>query len=251
MRMGVGGLRVSAIRSSAMDDHGDRAGSGVAGGGPSSRPKARDRAGHQARTNLRRSLRLAAWVSATALACWFGLIVCSAVRSGNAVPPAKSNAGAIRVVTWNILHGSDAGWPWRRYGWPVRKKSIQLALAGTRPDILCVQEALEEQSAFLAEILPGHSRVGVGRDDGRTQGEECTIFFDRRGSRNLAAARSGWKNPPTARDGHALGPKRICTWVRLRDRECGQAFRVYNTHQYLTASARLRGQNHSRKDRLG
>ena len=194
----------------------------------------------EARRIMRRPFRPAAWVSATALACWFGLIAWSAVRSGGALPSPKSNAGAIRVVTWNILHGSDTGWPWRRCGWPVRKKSIQLALAGMRPDILCVQEALEEQSAFLAEIMPGHSRVGVGRDDGRTQGEECTIFFDRARFEELGGD-TFWLEEPTDRPAAEwrLGPKRICTWVRLRDRESGQAFRIYNTHQYLTESARL------------
>jgi hypothetical protein len=33
-----------------------------------------------------------------------------------------------------------------------RKKAIEMALAGTNPDILCVQEALEEQGRFLARI---------------------------------------------------------------------------------------------------
>ena len=37
-----------------------------------------------------------------------------------------------------------------------------------------------------------------------------------------------------------FGPKWICTWVRLRDRQSGRFLRVYNTHQYLTERARLR-----------
>ena len=37
-----------------------------------------------------------------------------------------------------------------------------------------------------------------------------------------------------------MGPKRICTWVRLRDRPSGRVLRVYNAHLYLTESARLR-----------
>ena len=43
---------------------------------------------------------------------------------------------------------------------------------------------------------------------------------------------------PPARLG--LGPKRICTWVRLRDRPSGRTLRLYNTHLYLTERARLR-----------
>ncbi len=37
-----------------------------------------------------------------------------------------------------------------------------------------------------------------------------------------------------------LGPKRICTWVRLRDQSSGRCLRIYNLHLYLTESARLR-----------
>jgi len=33
--------------------------------------------------------------------------------------------------------------------------------------------------------------------------------------------------------------KRICTWVRLRDRVSGRTLRVYNTHLYLTEAQRL------------
>ena len=36
-----------------------------------------------------------------------------------------------------------------------------------------------------------------------------------------------------------LGPKRICTWVRLRDSRSGRCLRVYNLHHYLTESARV------------
>ena len=126
--------------------------------------------------------------------------------------------------------------PWKRYGWPIRKKAIEIALAGTKPDILCVQEALEEQVMFLAAILPGHRRVGVGRDDGRSAGEHCSIFFDRTRFEELGGG-TFWLEEPADLPPAAelrMGPKRICTWARLRDRRTGRAFRVYNTHQYLT-----------------
>src|SRR5262249_15129771 len=39
--------------------------------------------------------------------------------------------------------------------------------------------------------------------------------------------------------GNALTVKRICTWVRLRDRVNQRTLRVYNTHLYLTEAPRL------------
>jgi endonuclease/exonuclease/phosphatase family metal-dependent hydrolase len=188
-----------------------------------------------------RSFWLGRSIVAGALTCWIALIGWSAFSPGGAIPPVKSNPEAIRVLTWNILHGTESGMPWTRYGWPIRKKAIEAALAGTKPDILCVQEALEGQGTFLAALLPGHRRVGVGRDDGRSAGEHCFISFDHTRFEELGGGTFWLEEPADAPPGGELrlGPKRICTWARLRDRQTGRAFRVYNTHQYLTERARV------------
>jgi endonuclease/exonuclease/phosphatase family metal-dependent hydrolase len=189
---------------------------------------------------LGRSLWLGKSVLAGALGCWLGIIAWSAISSGGPLPAANANPASIRVLTWNILHGTERGMPWTRYGWPVRKKALKTALAATRPDIFCVQEALEEQLEFLAGVLPGHQRVGVGRDDGRSTGERCAIFFDRKRFLELGGGTFWLEQPIDEPAVHRIwGPKRICTWVRLRDQETGRSLRVYNTHQYLTEPARV------------
>jgi endonuclease/exonuclease/phosphatase family metal-dependent hydrolase len=189
---------------------------------------------------LGRSLWLGKSVLLGALGCWLGLIAWSAISSGGPLPAANANPAAIRVVTWNILHGTDRGMPWTRFGWPTRKKALQTALDATRPNILCVQEALEQQLEFLAGVLPGHERIGVGRDDGRSAGESCAIFFDRNRFLELGGGTFWLEDPVDLPAMNRLwGPKRICTWVRLRDRETGRCLRVYNTHQYLTEPARV------------
>jgi hypothetical protein len=80
-------------------------------------------------TRLERILARTGWmgwsVLAGALVCWLGLIVWSAVCPGGAIPPPKSNPVAIRILTWNILHGTERGMPWTRYGWPIRKKAME------------------------------------------------------------------------------------------------------------------------------
>jgi endonuclease/exonuclease/phosphatase family metal-dependent hydrolase len=187
-----------------------------------------------------RVLRLAAKVLIGTLCCWLGLIGWSAWSSGRSMPQAKSDARVIRVVTWNILHGTEHGAPWSRFGWPVRKVALERVLLGVAPEILCVQEALEEQVNGLAKILSGHDRVGVGRDDGGSGGEFCAIFFDRARFEELDGG-TFWLEEPTGEPPRhtSLGPKRICTWVRLRDRQSRRALRVYNTHSYLSEPAQL------------
>ena len=156
------------------------------------------------------------------------------------MPPAKSNSRITRVLTWNILHGTERGAPWNRCGWPVRKLALASTLLATKPDILCVQEAVNEQVEWLTSLLVGYNHVGVGRDDGHAQGEFCAIFFDRERFEQLDAG-TFWLEEPSdlpPRDTQ-FGPKRICTWARLRERQSGRALRVYNVHLYLTESARV------------
>src|SRR5262249_3905850 len=145
----------------------------------------------------------------------------------------------IRVVTWNIHCGQDKGPPWKQFDWPVRKQALRAALDLAQPDILCVQEATPVQVAFLEEALPGHRRVGVGRDDGQSGGEHCAIYFNRERFEEIGGS-TFWLEEPIdqPRPGSALDVKRICTWVRLRDRVSGRTLRVYNTHLPLTEAPR-------------
>jgi endonuclease/exonuclease/phosphatase family metal-dependent hydrolase len=189
----------------------------------------------------RRLAPLARRVCVGVLACWLCLIAWASTAPGGPLPAPKADAASIRVVTWNILLGRDAGPPWSRHDWPVRKHALRSTLRTAAPDILCVQEALPGQVAFLETMFPRHVRVGVGRDDGKSAGEHCAIYFDAGRFEQLGGA-TLWLEEPIdlPPSGPRLGPKRICTWVRLRDRRSGRCLRVYNVHLYLTEAARLR-----------
>ncbi len=56
-----------------------------------------------------RFLRLGSSILILTLACWLGLIGWSSWCAGGPMPPAKSDTKVIRVLTWNILHGTDKG----------------------------------------------------------------------------------------------------------------------------------------------
>jgi endonuclease/exonuclease/phosphatase family metal-dependent hydrolase len=153
----------------------------------------------------------------------------------------KANPHAIRIVTWNIHCGQDEGLPWQRLDWPRRKHSLRTALSQAQPDILCVQEARPGQVAYLERIMPGHERIGVGRDDGSARGEHCAIYFDHSRFERLAE-RTFWLHEPidTPRAGSAFAIRRICSRVRLRDRMNDRVVCIYNTHLPLTERARRR-----------
>jgi endonuclease/exonuclease/phosphatase family metal-dependent hydrolase len=190
---------------------------------------------------LGRSYWLVRGVFGGALLCSLVLVGYSAAAPGGTIPRAPANPKSIRVVTWNILVGGDRGPFWRQRSWPLRKHALKTALDVCKPDILCVQEARAEQLSFLAQALPGHERVGVGRDDGKAGGEHCAIFYNA-GRFDVVASGTFWLEEPIDQPAGPLAwsPKRICSWVRLHDRVSNQSLRVYNTHLYLTEAARLR-----------
>ena len=75
-------------------------------------------------------LRPAAKVVIGVLGGWLALIGWSSLSPGGSMPPAKSQPEIIRVVTWNILHGTEHGAPWSRFGWAVRKRAARAGAAG-------------------------------------------------------------------------------------------------------------------------
>lgn len=191
---------------------------------------------------LRRLLGAARVLLAVMLAAWLGLIAWSELTPGGPMPP-RPEPGAVRVMTWNILHGSDNGPTWQQQNWRARKHALAAVLRETQPDILAVQEARPEQVAFVEKTLPDHQRVGVGRDDGRDAGEHCAVYF-RRDRFEAIDTGTFWLDEPTDQPA-AVGArvKRTCTWVRLGQRNDGRTLRVYNAHLPGRTAAAIRGQS--------
>jgi endonuclease/exonuclease/phosphatase family metal-dependent hydrolase len=175
---------------------------------------------------------------------WLGLLGWLALGPGGPDPAAKAASDSIRVITWNIHCGQDDGPLWEQFDWPVRKHALHAALDQADPDVLCVQEARPVQVAFLEQALRDHQRAGVGRDDGKSAGEHCAIFFRRQRFERLDGG-TFWLEEPTdqPRAGSGLlaafDVKRICTWVRVRDRVTNRTLRLYNTHLYLSEAPRV------------
>ena len=146
----------------------------------------------------------------------------------------------VKILTWNVLYGDEHGE--LSNNWNERKEAFAEILRDhVNLDILCIQEALDNQVRFFDNLFPFHSYVGSGRDDGRNAGEHCPIYYHYERF-ELVESGTFWLSDTPNTPSQTWNSKlpRICTWARLRKLDSGQVVRVFNTHFPLVAHARIK-----------
>ncbi|MES2485182.1 MAG: endonuclease/exonuclease/phosphatase, partial [Bacteroidota bacterium] len=88
--------------------------------------------------------------------------------------PVLSLAQTVKVMTYNIRLdvASDA-----ENRWDNRKEKLAGQVQFYEPDFMGVQEALPHQLHYLDSVFTTYKYIGVGRDDGKNQGEYSAIFY--------------------------------------------------------------------------
>ena len=140
------------------------------------------------------------------------------------------SSSTITVMSYNIRYDNPGD---GINAWPNRKDHVAEMMADTySADIIGVQEALKHQLDELQVRMPGYSRVGVGRGDGKEQGEFSPIFY-KTDRFDLISTNTFWLSETPQRPGSKswdAAITRIATWARLSDQESGQEFYIINTH---------------------
>lgn len=141
-----------------------------------------------------------------------------------------SSISTITVMSYNIRYDNpDDG----INAWPNRKDHVaEMMTEIYNADIIGVQEALKHQLDDLEARMPGYSWVGVGRDDGKDQGEFSPIFY-KTDRFDLIATNTFWLSETPHRPGSKswdAAITRIATWARFIDQESGQEFYIINSH---------------------
>lgn len=151
------------------------------------------------------------------------------------------SAADMRVMSFNIRYGTAQD---GENQWDRRKDAVVATVKAFAPDLLGTQETLGFQRDFLVEQLTEYDQLGVGRNDGREDGEMMALFYKRDRFKKIDAGHFWLSETPDK-----IGSKswdsslpRMVTWVRLSDHQRAAAPPVvfFNTHfDHRGATARL------------
>jgi endonuclease/exonuclease/phosphatase family metal-dependent hydrolase len=145
----------------------------------------------------------------------------------------------IKVMSFNIRYSygkpqeSAAENDWYDAKYPRRERVIRV-IRDYLPDLLGVQEARDLQINDLRTALPEYEFYGIGRDDGKTEGEFSGIYF-RSDRFTKKDAGSFWLSDTPEKPGTTFykaenAVPRIASWVRLTEKEFGREIFVLNMH---------------------
>lgn len=154
------------------------------------------------------------------------------VELPRAVPVRADGAISLRVMSFNVRYESTGDRGPR--SWSQRVLGAVRMIHREQPDLIGVQEALHGQAADFWASMPEYEFYGVGRTDGRVEGEYAGIFYRRdRFQPDPEDHGTFWLSDQPAKPGsHTWGNEipRIAAWVRLIDRATGRGFYLFNTH---------------------
>ena len=132
------------------------------------------------------------------------------------------------LISYNIGYHND--WDTQN-SWSLRKNRICQLIEQYDPSIFGIQEGLLSQVSFIDSALIKYDYVGVGRDDGKTKGEFCAIYYDTTRFK-IGENSTFWlsETPNVVSVGWDAALERICTYGLFKDKNSGKEFWVFNTH---------------------
>ena len=144
------------------------------------------------------------------------------------IPKAYSQNN-INVMTFNIRYDNPKDGVNQ---WQFRKENLASMLPFYDIEICGMQEVLFNQIEDLKKLLPNYEYVGVGRTDGKKEGEFSPIFYNKE---KLTVLKSStfWLSPTPQIPGKAWDAMlpRIVTWAKFKsNKNIKKPFYVFNTH---------------------
>ena len=146
----------------------------------------------------------------------------------------------LKVMSFNIRLGvaNDGD-----NSWDIRKPAVAEMLNTINPVMFGVQECFDFQREYILENCPQFSCVGVGREDGISQGEHMSVFYNTEAIEMLEWG-TYWlsETPEVPSMGWDAACYRTATWSKVREKASGKEFYFCNTHlDHVGKDARRNG----------
>ena len=134
----------------------------------------------------------------------------------------------LKVMSYNIRMGVAKD---GTNSWEYRYPATALMLQDQMPDVFGVQEAFEFQIRFIEDNFADYDSVGVGRDNGKSEGEFMSIFWNKK-TVKMVKWGTFWlsETPEKPSKGWDAACKRTATWALMKDKNTGKMFYFVNTH---------------------
>ena len=159
----------------------------------------------------------------------FALFLTALMMLPQTVHAKKENEGTegLKVMSYNIRLGSAND---GTNSWSLRYTATGDMLEDQAPDVFGVQEALDYQVRYINEMC-GYEYVGVGRENGKKEGEHMAIFWNKK-SVSMLKWGTFWlsETPQKPSKGWDAACFRTATWALMKDKKTGNKFYFVNTH---------------------
>ncbi|VAX23817.1 Endonuclease/exonuclease/phosphatase family protein, partial [hydrothermal vent metagenome] len=115
--------------------------------------------------------------------------------------------------------------------WDNRKEFLTDQIKFYEPDFLGIQEGLAHQISYIDSTLPQYNYIGVGRNDGRSEGEFSAIFYNSNKFR-LIKSSTFWLSETLDKPskGWDAALNRICTYGLFENKTTKEELWIFNTH---------------------
>ena len=146
----------------------------------------------------------------------------------------------LKVMSYNIRMGTAKD---GTNSWEYRYPATAMMIQDQKPDVFGVQEAFEFQIKFIEDNFTDYDSFGVGRDNGKAEGEFMSIFWNKK-TVKMVKGGTFWlsETPEKPSLGWDAACKRTATWALMKDKNTGKMFYFVNTHlDHKGVEARKKG----------
>lgn len=135
----------------------------------------------------------------------------------------------LNVMSFNIRYDNPED---SLNNWQYRKDVAAKIIKTKDIDIVGAQEVLSNQLADLKERLPEYNAIGVGREDGKEQGEYSALLYKKDRFDEVKSGYFWLSETPevVGSKGWDGACERIATWAVLKDKATGKEVFAINTH---------------------